>query len=83
MVRETTEAGDICIHKADSLCYTAETNTTSQSNYIPINLNIYISPFKAVKAIPCRKIYRIILRNWGGVSCYRECHVRIREVRPG
>ena len=27
---------DICIHIADSLCYTAETNTTLQSNYTPI-----------------------------------------------
>ena len=26
----------IGIHTADSLCYTAETNTTLQSNYIPI-----------------------------------------------
>ena len=26
--RETQEGGDICIHIADSVCYTAETNTT-------------------------------------------------------
>ena len=26
--REVQEGGDICIHIADSLCYTAETNTT-------------------------------------------------------
>ena len=30
--------GDICIHIADSLCYTAETNTTLQSNYTPIKM---------------------------------------------
>ena len=28
--------GDICIQIAGSLCYTAETNTTLQSNCIPI-----------------------------------------------
>ena len=26
--REAEEGGDICIHRADSLCCTAETNTT-------------------------------------------------------
>ena len=26
--KKTQKRGDICIHKADSLCYTAETNTT-------------------------------------------------------
>ena len=30
--------GDICIHIADSLCYTAATNTTMQSNYTPIKM---------------------------------------------
>ena len=30
------EGGDICIHIADSFCCSAETNTTLQSNYIPI-----------------------------------------------
>ena len=28
--------GDVCIQIAGSLCYTAETNTTLQSNCIPI-----------------------------------------------
>ena len=27
-MREAHEGGDICIHIADSLCYTAEANTT-------------------------------------------------------
>ena len=29
------EGGDICIHVADSLCYTAETNTTLLSSVPP------------------------------------------------
>ena len=34
--REAQEGWDICIHKADPLCCTAETNTTLSRNYIPI-----------------------------------------------
>ena len=34
--REVQEGGDICIHIADSLHCTEETNTTLQSNYTPI-----------------------------------------------
>ena len=34
--REVQERGDICMHTADSLHCTAETNTTLQSNYTPI-----------------------------------------------
>ena len=30
--------GEVHIHIADSLCYTAETNTTLFSNYTPVNL---------------------------------------------
>ena len=30
------EGGDICIHVADSLCYTAETNTTLLSSVPPL-----------------------------------------------
>ena len=30
--------GDICIHIADLLCYTAATNTTMYSNYTPIKM---------------------------------------------
>ena len=33
--REAQEGGDICLHIADSLCFTAETNTTLYSNYTP------------------------------------------------
>ena len=33
--REVQEGGDICIHIADSLRCTAETNITLQSNYSP------------------------------------------------
>ena len=36
--REVQEEGDICIHIADSLPCTAETNTTLYSNYTPIKL---------------------------------------------
>ena len=35
-MREAQEGEDICIHIADSLYYTAETNTALQSNYTPI-----------------------------------------------
>ena len=34
--REAQEGWDICIHIADPLCCTAETNTTLSNNYIPI-----------------------------------------------
>ena len=33
--RETQEGGDGCLHIADSLCCTAKTNTTLESNYTP------------------------------------------------
>ena len=34
--REGYEGGDICIHIADSLRCTAETNTALENNYTPI-----------------------------------------------
>ena len=34
--KEIQKRGDMCIHIADSLRRTAETNTTLQSNYTPI-----------------------------------------------
>jgi len=34
--REVQEGGDLCIHTADSLHCTAETNTALPSNYTPI-----------------------------------------------
>ena len=37
--REDQEGGDTCIHIADSLHCTAETNTTLSSNYIPTKYN--------------------------------------------
>ena len=41
---EVQEGGDICIHIADSLHCTAETNTTLQSNCTPIKeINKYIT----------------------------------------
>ena len=30
--------GDICMHIADSLCYTAESNTTLYNNYTPVKM---------------------------------------------
>ena len=42
-VRETQEGGDICIPKADSFLFMAETNTILQSNYPPIKIT-YILP---------------------------------------
>ena len=38
---EAQEGGNICIHIADALCCTAETNTTLQSNYISIKKDIF------------------------------------------
>ena len=37
--KEIQKRGNICIHIADSLCCTAETNTTLQSNYTPLKIN--------------------------------------------
>ena len=36
--REALEGRDICIHRADSYCCTAEINTTLYSNYPPIKI---------------------------------------------
>ena len=33
--KEIQERGDICVRRADSLCCTAGTNTTLESNYVP------------------------------------------------
>ena len=35
--KEIQKRGDTHIQRADSLCCTAETNTTLESNYTPIN----------------------------------------------
>ena len=35
MGRETQQEEEICIHVADPLCCTAETNTTMKSDYTP------------------------------------------------
>ena len=37
-MQEGRGMGILCIHIADSLCYTAETNTTLSSNYTPIKM---------------------------------------------
>ena len=37
--KQPQEGGDICIHTADSLRCTAETNTTLASNYLSIKTN--------------------------------------------
>ena len=34
--REAQDRGDICVHIADSLCHSEESNTTLCSNYTPI-----------------------------------------------
>ena len=34
--KEGQEGGDVCIHIADSLCCTAETNKTLYINYTPL-----------------------------------------------
>ena len=37
---EVQKGGDICTCMADSFCCTVETNTTLQSNYPPIKINL-------------------------------------------
>ena len=37
--KEIQKGGNICVHITDSLCRTAETNTTLKSNYTPIKMN--------------------------------------------
>ena len=39
--KEIQKSGDVCTHIADSLCCTAETNTTSLSNYTPKKKNFF------------------------------------------
>ena len=41
-MKEILKRGDIGILLADSLCCTTEINTTLQSNYIPIKINLKI-----------------------------------------
>ena len=40
MGKDTQNRGDTCTHIADSLCCIAETNTTLQSNYTPIKIDL-------------------------------------------
>ena len=39
MGRKSKKRGDICVHIADALCCTVETNIALQSNYNPIKIN--------------------------------------------
>ena len=39
MTKKILKRWDICIHMADSLCCTAETNTMLLSNYTPMKKN--------------------------------------------
>ena len=43
--REAHGAEDLCVHTADSLCCTAETNTALLSNYTPIKNKLEKNPF--------------------------------------
>ena len=42
--REAQQRGDVCIHVADSLCCTAETSMTLQSNYTSVKNKQKIKP---------------------------------------
>ena len=46
---ETHKRGNIYKHIADSLCCTAETNTTSQSNYTPIKTKKNVTKLRKVE----------------------------------
>ena len=43
--KEIQKRGNVCTYIADSLCYIAETNTTLQSNYTPIKIDLKNSRF--------------------------------------
>ena len=44
--KEIPKKGDLCIYIADLLCY-IENNTTLESNYTPIKINLKIQKKKA------------------------------------
>ena len=46
--KEIQKSGDICIHIADLFCCTVETNTSLESSYNPIKINL--KKTKVVKA---------------------------------
>ena len=67
--KEIYKAEDICIPVADSLCCTAETNTTLSSNYTPIQINFLKKGTSKEKDNQQRR------KNW--------IHMRVGEASPG
>ena len=60
--REVHEGGDVCVHTADSLHYTIETNATLLSNYTPIKTHIYICIYiVVVELISCVQLFTIYM----------------------
>ena len=58
--RKFKKRGYICIRLADSLCYTVETNTMLQSDYMQIKANTYIKK-KGAGASSCSSVLSLIL----------------------
>ena len=67
--KEILKAGDICRCTADSLCCTAETNTTLSSNYTPIQISFFKKGTSKEKDNQQRR------KNW--------IHMRVGEASPG
>ena len=53
--KKIQKTGDTCIHIADSLCCTAETNPILQSNYTPIKINFKKSTGRRERTISYMK----------------------------
>ena len=70
--REAQKGEATCILRADSSCCTAETNTTSQSNYPPIKINFKkrTSLLKVGPVIVCCITYDTTIQLYNIVVLY-------------
>lgn len=77
--REVQEGADSCILMADWWCHTAETNTTFESNYIPIK-NIYASQRQVTQ---WWRIHLTVQGTWAWslVQEYSTCFGATKPVR--
>ena len=48
---EIQKRGNICMSITDALCYTVDTNTTLQSNYMPIKVILKINENTNIKIV--------------------------------
>ena len=72
--------GDICIHIADSLCCTAETNTPLKSNYTPKKM---LKKKKREASTRGADSLETRLRSWGrNGSCHPEAHLPFSGELP-